>query len=395
KMKHVLTYLFFVTLAITTLPSIAQCDQPGYTDLQSPCALSVCEIEPLCCQQAWDAICASIAASQPICQSCWSNCYDNDLDGITNCDGDCDDFNAAVNPLAFEVCNGYDDNCDGFSDEGSVYVEYFTDLDGDGFGGESLGTSCPGSGIDIGGDCNDLNNTVYPNAIEDCVDGLDNDCDGLIDNTPGACDVEGFAPVSGPCEDLVCTIEPLCCSQAWDALCASIAASQEACSYCTCGCYDNDLDGFTSCDGDCQDFDPLVYPGADEICNFLDDDCNGFTDEGVSPVAYYQDTDADGYGGLFIGLFCEIQDTLVTLPGDCNDFDALTNPGAVDYCENAIDENCDGILNNTVTTCDNINYNDLYGPCATAVCSYDPLCCSEAWDAIWAAEAAADDNCQY
>jgi hypothetical protein len=392
--KNIHSILVAIIL-FSALGSHAQCDQPNYLDLQSPCGTAVCDIEPLCCEQAWDAICASIAASQSACQSCWSGCYDNDLDGITNCDGDCDDFLSSVNPLAFEVCNGYDDNCDGFADEGTTYIEYFVDEDGDGFGGESLGTSCPTDGVTIGGDCNDTNNTVFPGAIEDCVDGQDNDCDGQVDNTPGACDVEGYTLLDSPCAIAVCELEPLCCSQAWDVICASIAATQQTCASCVCGCYDNDLDGFTSCDGDCNDFDPLIYPGADEVCNFVDDDCNGLTDEGASPMAYYRDADADGYGGEWIGLYCEPQDSLTTIPGDCDDSNPFSYPGAIDFCGNDVDEDCDGLLNNSNTTCDNTNYIDISGPCATAVCSYDPLCCSESWDAICAAEAAADENCQY
>jgi hypothetical protein len=88
---------------------------------------------------------------------------------------------------------------------------------------------------------------------------------------------------------------------------------------------DNDGDGFTIAQGDCNDNDATIYPGADEICDDgIDQDCNG-SDLSCDDI----DNDGDGY--------TEAQ-------GDCNDNDATIYPGAEEICDNGIDNNCDGII---------------------------------------------------
>jgi hypothetical protein len=57
----------------------------------------------------------------------------NPIVGSVLVDGDCDDNNAAVNPAATEICNGIDDDCNGL-DDGLVFLNYYVDADGDGFG---------------------------------------------------------------------------------------------------------------------------------------------------------------------------------------------------------------------------------------------------------------------
>ena len=89
---------------------------------------------------------------------------------------------------------------------------------------------------------------------------------------------------------------------------------------------DDDGDGLTENDGDCDDNDPTVSPIASEVENSIDDNCNGTVDEGTN--AY--DDDGDGFSEN---------------DGDCNDTTIAINPDAVEICGNGIDDNCNGDQN--------------------------------------------------
>ncbi|TYB79713.1 MopE-related protein [Bizionia myxarmorum] len=97
-------------------------------------------------------------------------------DGMVYNDADCDDTNDMINPLADEVVgNGIDDNCDGDID----IVEYYKDADGDGYGAGSA-LPPPATGVNNNLDCDDNNPNVHPYAME-VENGIDDDCDGIID----------------------------------------------------------------------------------------------------------------------------------------------------------------------------------------------------------------------
>ena len=112
-----------------------------------------------------------------------------DLSGTTDADGDgytadedCDDADAAVNPGAEEVCNGVDDDCDDETDEG-VLLAFHADADGDGFGDPAAASEAceaPEGTVRDDTDCDDTDPDVFPDAPERC-DGVDQDCDGEID----------------------------------------------------------------------------------------------------------------------------------------------------------------------------------------------------------------------
>ena len=105
---------------------------------------------------------------------------------------------------------------------------------------------------------------------------------------------------------------------------------------------DNDFDGFSENNGDCDDTNAQVYSGAEEICDGLDNDCDGFVDEDAGSI-FYQDSDGDGFGGSTTIQSCEQPSGYVAQGGDCDDSDATINPNAVEVCD-GIDNNCDGVV---------------------------------------------------
>ena len=101
--------------------------------------------------------------------------------------------------------------------------------------------------------------------------------------------------------------------------------------------YTTETSGF-----DCNDNNSAIYPGAEEICDGIDNNCNNQIDEGVQ-TAWYLDDDGDSYGNpAQMMMACEQPEGYVTSNTDCNDEDAAINPGASEIPGNDIDENCDG-----------------------------------------------------
>jgi hypothetical protein len=118
--------------------------------------------------------------------------------------------------------------------------------------------------------------------------------------------------------------------------------------------YDNDADGYDE-RTDCDDDDPSIHPGADEVCDSLDNDCDGLVDDEDADLTdgstWYVDNDADGYGSDESTLeACEQPDGWVDHGGDCNDGDARYHPGADESdCADPNDYNCDGKVGYTDT----------------------------------------------
>ena len=285
-----------------------------------------------CVPDSGQCTCSKIAIDLKASTDCyvaneWGRCT-----GIRECTesglGDC----SARTP-AQEACNNVDDNCDGIVDpEGAKgCTNYYQDNDGDGFGmgvGKCLCKS-PGPGYSATpGDCNDASTSIFPGATEYC-NGIDDDCDGTPDNAgavgctdflldndgdgygvPGSskCLCVPSAPYTGDpkkpfdCDDNDKDIHPdskeVCNGK--DDNCDGLTDPENSIG-CEPWYYDGDGDGFgsstrfkclcaasgsynTKAGNDCDDNDPSVHPFADELCDGLDNNCNGQTDEGDPTV---------------------------------------------------------------------------------------------------------------
>ncbi len=270
---------------------------------------------------------------------------DGDLDGFTGW-VDCDDRDAAINPDALELCDGVDNDCDGVTD-GADAVDagsWFPDDDGDGYGaGNRARRSCTQPPGHVGNalDCNDQTDRVHPGVTELC-NGIDDDCDQEIDEdalggrtrwyqdqdqdgfgNPEisflSCDMSmsGYVLNSEDCQDV-----GLDAADTWPG-----AAPQDS----ETGCLrDVDGDGWGEQNpnapgvgrgSDCDDHGDQIHPGADETCDFVDEDCDGLVDEdAVDKDAWYRDADGDRYGFAGDVLYaCEQPDGYVDNDADSDD----------------------------------------------------------------------------
>ena len=107
---------------------------------------------------------------------------------------------------------------------------------------------------------------------------------------------------------------------------------------------DADGDGFFS-DEDCDDTEPQVNPEADEYCDGIDNDCDGATDESdaLNAVAWYRDTDGDGFGDpTATSTACQGPPGYVADATDCDDENGEVHPDADEICNDGLDNDCDG-----------------------------------------------------
>ncbi|MCB9763008.1 MAG: putative metal-binding motif-containing protein [Alphaproteobacteria bacterium] len=110
---------------------------------------------------------------------------------------------------------------------------------------------------------------------------------------------------------------------------------------------DADGDGVNA-DEDCDDDNPDAFPGNTEVCDDVDNDCNGAVDDDAADAGtYYPDLDGDGYGDETNGTrACAAPSGYITLGADCDDSDAAINPDGTEVCDpNGADEDCDGLVN--------------------------------------------------
>ncbi|NMO18014.1 hypothetical protein HPC49_14790 [Pyxidicoccus fallax] len=297
---------------------------------------------------------------------------------------DCNDSSSGIRPGASEVCDGADNNCNGSTDEG-VKSTFYRDADGDGYGNSSQSTqacSRPSGYVSNTSDCNDSNSGVRPGATEVC-DSIDNNCNGSTDedvkstfyrdadgdgygnanSTTAACGQPGgYVTNASDCNDTSASIRPgaseVCDSidnncngstdegvvPTWyrDADADGYGTSSQTTQACS------QPGGYVSNASDCNDAYASIRPGATEVCNGGDDNCNGETDEGVR-TTYYADGDGDGYGDSIIyRQLCARPPGYSLIGGDCRDWDATMYPGNAEVCDTK-DNDCDGVVDDGLT----------------------------------------------
>lgn len=234
---------------------------PGYSPLSTDCNDTVAAIHPgaveLCnytddnCDGMLDSLLYGVFYVDADADG-----FGNPLDSMFACfaipgytpdHSDCNDNAASINPMAAEICNNTDDNCDGlFTDP---MLTYYIDTDHDGFGSlsDSLLSCVKPEGYVINhSDCNDLDTLTNPAATEIC-NGMDDDCNGVYDEVPTIYYLDNDSD--------------------------SFAGTPVIIATC------NLPNGYATIQEDCDDEQPLVFPGAIDLCNGIDDNCNAVVDE--------------------------------------------------------------------------------------------------------------------
>ncbi len=276
------------------------------------------------------------AAIYPDAEDLWydgidSNCdglsdYDQDGDGHDSTDfdgGDCDDIDDTIHPDVVDVWyDGIDSDCSGTSDY---------DADGDGFDSvDHLGT-----------DCDDDNPEISPGADEIWYDDIDSDCSGTSDYDADGDGYDHLDHGGTDCDETDAAISPGTV-EVFDGIdndCDGFIDEEtdEA---------DDDGDGFSEADGDCDDSDPSIFPTAIEACDGIDNNCDLSIDEVGSAecIDWYEDADRDGFGSGTPMCMCESTGTRDSTVGtDCNDLIITVFPDAIETWYDGTDSDCDGL----------------------------------------------------
>ena len=303
---------------------------------------------------------------------------DQDCDGTELCylDGDHDGFSDGTIVASLNIsCTDMGettsislmdcDDSDAFAFPGAAFLDSSTDcmrdVDGDGYGQMVFwGT------VKSGSDCNDANALISPSAAEVC-DGVDNDCDSLVDDADASLDTSSAVVVYADADgdgygdpasmDMMCFIASVFVTNSDDCDDTNAQINPMTTWY-----EDADGDNFgsttttTACiqpagfvldSGDCDDDNAVVYPNASEVCDGVDNNCDQTIDEDdplLLGSLYYFDLDGDGYGDANNSLqLCSMAVGMVSNADDCDDAHQGIYPGAFEHTGDGIDQDCDGL----------------------------------------------------
>jgi hypothetical protein len=383
-----------------TCSTAADCDDDVFCNGSERCAPGDTEADARGCAPASAPPCALTQTCDEPSATCITECVvETDADGdgrdAISCGGDdCDDSDARRAPGLPEICDDdeRDEDCDPatFGDR---------DSDRDGF---TDAACCNGTGADrlCGDDCDDALPSVHPTEAETC-DRLDNDCDGLTDETvlhtfyrdvdgdghgvatdtvPDCSAPPGYAVVGNDCNDMLRAINPgaaeACdgtvdedCDEAVDEACpctpegTSRSCGPMAVGICRPGTQICTSSGWADCAG--------ALEARPEVCEAtLDEDCDASVDEGCDCTNGTLRSCGDDRGECR-----SVSQTCMSgaWPRPCADEPGVVGP-STERCDGARDEDCDGAVDEGCSCTDGATR-----PCGTGACAGMQVCASGAW----------------